>query len=197
MKSVLIDADGVVICFKKNFAECYSERFNVPIEEILKFFETDYHSCAVGKADIREVIKEYIPRWKWVGSVEGLLDFWYSCQSEVNQSVLESVAKARAHNVPVYLAADQDRVRAKHLLDQVGLRSRFDGFFFSCDVGFTKADARFFQRATTILGCSPGDLLFLDDSRRNVETALGVGLVAELYVNNERLQETISAFCAA
>ena len=193
MRAILIDADGVVIKFEHNFAECYSEQFNVPIDSFFEFFEKDYQPCALGRADIREAIKKYIPRWKWDGSVDELIDFWYSCQGQLDQGVLNVISAVRSARIPCYLATDQDRLRANHLTDGLGLRHHFDGFFFSCDLGFTKADSSFFRRTVDLLGCLPGDLLLWDDSLRNVEAARGAGLNAELYVNSGHLQEKMNA----
>ncbi|MDQ1490251.1 MAG: soluble epoxide hydrolase / lipid-phosphate phosphatase, partial [Actinomycetota bacterium] len=56
----------------------------------------------------------------------------------------------------------------------------FDLIVDSCDVGLRKPDPAIFRLTCERLGVTPGAAVFLDDTRRHVETARSIGLHAIL-----------------
>ncbi len=56
--------------------------------------------------------------------------------------------------------------------------TRFDHLFLSYETGHYKPMRTAFEQVTAHFGCKPGDVLFLDDSPRNVAAAIEVGLDA-------------------
>ena len=54
----------------------------------------------------------------------------------------------------------------------------FDHVFLSYEVGLHKPDPRFFEHALTALAARPEDVLFVDDSARNVAVARELGIDA-------------------
>ena len=65
-----------------------------------------------------------------------------------------------------YVAADADFTR------------RIDTFFLSYQIGMIKPDPETFAHVRSQLGCQPGEILFIDDNRANVEAGLEAGFNA-------------------
>lgn len=65
-----------------------------------------------------------------------------------------------------------------HQLDAFRIRELFDEHFFSNRIGLVKPDREAYEHVVEVLGCAPGEILFLDDNRINVDGALAVGLDA-------------------
>ena len=66
------------------------------------------------------------------------------------------------------------------VLDEMGLRQAIEHRFVSHLTGRIKPDDDAFLHVTQALGCVPGEVLFLDDNRLNVDAARRLGMNAEL-----------------
>lgn len=64
------------------------------------------------------------------------------------------------------------------LTNDLGLEKLFDHHFPSHLTGRIKPDEEAFQHVLDTLRCRPGEVLFLDDNRLNVETAHSIGMHA-------------------
>lgn len=65
------------------------------------------------------------------------------------------------------------------LMVEMKLEGVFDHYFASFQIGMAKPDPAAFRYVVNALSCDPCEILFLDDSRANVDAARLVGLNAE------------------
>ena len=63
--------------------------------------------------------------------------------------------------------------------------------FVSCYMKMLKPGQEIFREAIRRTGVAPGEILFIDDSPRNVEAAAAAGMRSALYVQGEDLEELI------
>jgi putative hydrolase of the HAD superfamily len=190
IKAVLFDLDGIVIVGRKYFfSERLAEEHHIPMEAVLEFFQNDLKPCSFGKADLKEKLAPYLAKWNWKGSVEDLLDYWFSSESTKDEEVLSIVKQLRDKGVRCYVATRQEKYRLQYLLDVVGLKDHFDGIFCTCNIGCDKSDPAFFEHALDELGLAPEEVLFFDDLQKNVDTANGLGINAHFYDGIDVLKE--------
>ncbi|OGM25754.1 hypothetical protein A3D00_02615 [Candidatus Woesebacteria bacterium RIFCSPHIGHO2_02_FULL_38_9] len=188
-KILLLDADGVVIRPRnKYFSETYSQDYGVPFEEILPFFKGDYKRAAIGEVDIKEVLLPYLTKWGWKGTVDEFLKYWFENERDTDEKVLGLVTNLRQRGVKIYLASDNEANRAKYLMEDVGLKDKFDGAFFSSDLGVTKSDPQFFKLVSEKLQVAPQEIDYWDDDKKNVDIANGTGVNGHSYTNFEEFQ---------
>jgi len=194
IKVVLFDVDGVLIKARvKYFSERAAEEFGYEKEKIEPFFNKEFVKCLRGKSDLKNEIVKYLPEWGWKGSVESLLKYWFDHERELDQEVVDMVRSLRKKGIKVYLSSDQEKYRAKYLLENVGLKNVVDGSFFSCDVGFQKYDKRFFKHILkTLKIIKPGEIYYWDDGQKNINTARGVGINGYLYKSFKDLQKVLN-----
>lgn len=183
MTKLIFDIDGVIIIYKKNFAEAYSAEFGIDIAKIYEFFAKDYHDCAIGRSDLRDKIERYVSLWEWPGDAESLIQYWFDSQSVVDTRLLDLIGLARDSGHKCYVASDQDTTRSAYVRRLVNVDSTFDGSFFSCDLGVTKTEAAFYEQVLAEIGCVPGEVYFWDDNPKNVAAARQAGLLAEVYTS--------------
>ncbi|CAN5683533.1 hypothetical protein BH11PAT2_BH11PAT2_03800 [soil metagenome] len=182
IKAVLFDLDGIVIVGRKRFfSERLAQEQNIPMEAVLEFFQNDLKPCSFGQADLKEKLAPYLVKWNWQGSVDDLLDYWFSSESTRDEEVLAIVKQLRDRGVKCYIATRQEKYRLQYLLDVVGLKDDFDGIFCTCNIGFDKSDPAFFKHALAELGLEPKEVLYFDDLQKNVDTASGLGISAHFY----------------
>lgn len=182
ISTALFDVDGVVVNKPALFSRKYTTEFNVPLESVDKFFDTDFQPCEVGKADLREVLVPYLKQWGWGKSVDEFLQYWFTTEHYVDERLLADINKLRARGVLCYLQTNQEKYRAAYLWNDMNLRYSFDGMFYSAALGVKKPDAKFWELILqSIQPVEKQAVLLWDDKLNIVNSAKVFGFTAELY----------------
>ncbi|MEV4728403.1 HAD-IA family hydrolase [Saccharopolyspora sp. NPDC049426] len=96
---------------------------------------------------------------------------------------MAAVARAvRGAGVRTAVVSNADRLADPALPDA------FDAVVLSGVVGFAKPDAEIYRLAARRLGLEPGECVFVDDLRRNVDGAVTAGMVG---VHHSGLESTV------
>ncbi len=93
----------------------------------------------------------------------------------------EVVRELRAGGTGCHLATNQDDLRTSYMRSRMGYDDLLDRCFYSCEVGASKPDERFFSAVASELGLDLGELAFVDDTLENVEAARALGVRALLW----------------
>jgi putative hydrolase of the HAD superfamily len=193
IKAILFDADGVVLKPRDKY---FTDRLRAQGIDLSKesegqFFKNEYKKVVVGKADLKEEVSKYLAAWGWAGSVDELLHFWFSYEDKFDEEVLDFVDELRPKGVKCYLASDHSRYRADDFMRKGEIKDRFDGYFFSGYVGFTKEEPEFFEHVLNELKLNKDEVLFVDDDPENVEVAKNFGIRGVSYEGVESLRDII------
>lgn len=185
MQIILLDCDGVINRSSRYFSDVYSQEFDVDTEILLEFFDGGAKDLAnIGKKDLKDALSELLERWKWGGTVDELLEYWFASDFEIDLELKSIVEEARRDDgVKFYLATDQEKYRTSYIWEDQGLSQWLDGKFVSCELGFLKRDPEFFVHVLETLKCKPEDVTFLDDSKSKVDAARRSGIDARLYTD--------------
>jgi putative hydrolase of the HAD superfamily len=191
IKGILFDADGVVIN-SENFSVQYQKRFGISNDEMLPFFKGNFQDCIVGKADLVNEIKPWLSKWKWTGSVDEFLQFWFNAEHNTDNRLVLMIKKFRKNGIKCFLATNQEKYRTQYMKTNMGFEKLFDHVFSSAEIGFKKPSREFYASIVNELkkqGISPDELMFFDDSTTNVEEARKIGIDAQLYENFEGFEQ--------
>jgi putative hydrolase of the HAD superfamily len=180
IKSIVYDVDGVLVR-SFEFAGILARDYGIDREMQLSFFQGPMRECVLGLADMKQAIQPFLAAWGWPTTVEDFVSQWFEADGSLNADVAETVAPLRAAGYKCCVASTQESHRAAWLEERLGFRTLFDDLFFSCRLGATKGDVRFFERATDKMGLAPQEILFFDDANVIVETARRAGWNAEVY----------------
>jgi len=191
IKALILDADGVVIKDHEYFSVRYKRDFGKSLndEVITNFFRNEFRKASIGKADLKELLKERFNEWGWKGTFNELLEYWFRGERALDERVLEITKKLRSKGIKVCLASDNEKYRAEYLLNEVGLKSQFDDTFFSCSLGHTKSEPEFFQAVIKKLKLKPEEIVYFDDDPKNVANAKKVGIDARVYKSVSQLEK--------
>jgi putative hydrolase of the HAD superfamily len=181
MKTLLLDADGVTLRKLGYFSEHFAREQSIPLDQMTPFYKKEFRLCQTGKADLKEEVTKYLPKWGWDKGADAFLDYWFSTDAKADEQVLEVVQGLRNQGVKVYLATDQEKYRAQYLLDTLDFKNKLDGSFFSCNLGYQKSEPEYFQKIMQELGVSAADLVYWDDDQKNVDVAKSLGIDARFY----------------
>jgi putative hydrolase of the HAD superfamily len=194
-KAVLFDADGMTIVSQK-FSDRMQAEQGISWEKMRSFFQGPFQQCKLGKADLKEELAKVVGEWGWTGSVESLMDYWLKTGSELNMSTIDLVGELTVQGIKCYLATNQEKYRAEYLRSELGLGNVFDGLFVSAELGHTKDDPAFFEKALARIGEEGDDVareevLFVDHEEKNLAAAASVGLSTHAYHDFDTFREQV------
>lgn len=196
IKAVVFDADGVVINSPGYFSVQYEKEFGVPNEILLPFFKGKFQDCVVGKADLKEELKLLLGDWKWQGTVEELLQYWFKAEHYIDERMTAEIARLRKKGIKCYLGTKQEKYRTEYIRKNMGFGEIFDGIYSSCEMGCKKPDKKFFEIISDDLkresGIEPNEIMYWDNDEANVNSAKELGWQSYFYKNFEKFEKIIS-----
>ena len=90
----------------------------------------------------------------------------------------EALIDSIPNHYRVALLSNTNAVHWEQVVSATEIFSRFDHLFLSFETGLYKPTAESFEQVVAYFNCAPGDVLFLDDSPRNVAGASKIGIDA-------------------
>ena len=181
VKVLLIDGDGVALQRQGYFSEIFAKDYGVSLEKILPFFKNEYRQCQLGKADTNEALSPYLIEWGWQKSIDDFLEYWFRMSTVADEMVISKIQDMRSQGIACYLVSDQDKYRAEYTREKLEDDKKFDGYFFSCDIGYSKAQPEFFTAVLEKLPVKPDEIMYVDDEETDIAAAKQLGIQARLY----------------
>ena len=198
-KVLMVDVDGVLVSGRPTdgrhlFAELEKDLGLSPDKLRDTFFTPFWEAIVTGREGLTErlapVLAEIAPKV----SAERLIAYWFENDSRVDENVLAVVKQYRQRGVSVFLATNQEHMRADYLMQKVGLGEHVDGIIYSAAVGHRKPAPEFFDHAAAIAGAEPADIVLVDDTLANVEGARQRGWNAVHWTGEQPLAEVLAPY---
>jgi putative hydrolase of the HAD superfamily len=178
IRHLLLDADGVVQTIPGGWEGPARRILGDRSPEILEELLVEELPALRGEGDFLPELRRAFERHGIDGDPDELYaTLWNSI--EVSDEVVALVRRLQAAGYGVHLGTNQHRQRAAYMRAELGYDDLFDVSCYSCELGATKPEAAYFDRAVAMIGAAPGEVLFVDDNRANVEGARATGLAAE------------------
>jgi len=151
--------------------------------------EEAWHDFELGRIDERTYAERFLPASAGgfdVGRYKLELNRRYRWLPGMERLVLRLATR-----VPIHLLSNYPRwyeeLRARFLFDRFA-----SGHHASYTLRARKPDPAFFRAAIQRIGIAPGELLFVDDRRVNVEAARDAGIRALLFEGAEALDDALA-----
>ena len=178
IRHVLLDADGVLQHMPGGWVAAVERHLGVGAEEFWELATQDEQACLRGEGDFLEVLAGHLRTLGASVTAEELhRAVWRSVHVEPASVAL--VHALRDAGLGVHLGTNQEHHRAAYMRTALGYDDLFDESFYSCEIGAAKPDGAFFCAVLDRLGAAAPEVLFVDDSERNVVGARECGLAAE------------------
>ncbi|MFA5961263.1 MAG: HAD family hydrolase [Parcubacteria group bacterium] len=196
IKAVVFDADGVVIDSPSYFSVQYEKEFGVSSNVVQAFFRDKFQDCLVGKADLKEELRPLLDDWKWRGTVEDLLDYWFKAEHYIDERMIDEIKRLKELGIKCYLGTQQEKYRTEYMKSNMGFDRIFDKIYSSAEIGHKKPDKKFFefihQDLGEIEGIKPAEIMFWDNEEVNVISAKKLGWQSFLYTTFDDFQKNVS-----
>ncbi|KKB79853.1 hypothetical protein VW35_05015 [Devosia soli] len=180
-RAVIFDVDGVLIeGYHSNPARVRAwdkdmlTEIGVDPDRLREEFTFDVFvkKVIVGQMSFIEALDRYLPSvgYKHGGMV--FAHYWLKKDSTLNAPVVEIARKLKARgDCMLYIATNQEHLRAMWLWGKLGLGEIFDDMFYSARLGVRKPENRFFEHVNLAIGSQAEPPLFFDDTPKVVAAA--------------------------
>ena len=173
----MLDVDGVLVDGRPEDGR----HWQTSLEEDLgfsagtlheQFFAPYWDHIVVGRAGLMEHLTPALQRIAPDVDPAMFVSYWFHKDSRVAASLLPELSLVRSAGIRVYLATNQEHLRAAYLMDTLCLAAHVDGIFYSARLGARKPDVEFFDKVREEVELRGEEILLIDDSRPNVDAAL-------------------------
>jgi putative hydrolase of the HAD superfamily len=200
IKALMMDVDGVLINGRpgdgRHWQASLQEDFGFSADALREhFFAPHWDDIVVGRADLMERLTAALQTIAPRVSAAAFVSYWFERDSRLVTPLLEELSSLRSGGLRVYLATNQEHLRAAYLMDELGLARYVDGMFYSARLGAKKPDSEFFARAQAAVGVRAEEMLLIDDIAENIEAARRAGWNA-MHWTKDSAPESLRTWCA-
>ncbi|MGO6943055.1 HAD-IA family hydrolase [Rhizobium johnstonii] len=197
MSALMVDVDGVLVRGRPSdgrpWASALEEDLGFSVAALQReFFIPHWNEIIVGRGSLAEYLKPALAKIAPHLSSDDFIAYWFENDARLNIELLEELNQQRNAGKRVYLATNQEHVRAAHLVEQLGLGHHCDGIYYSAALGCRKPDRAFFEQAAALSGLPPEQLLLIDDTPANVTAARASGWNAFQWMEGSSLPDALS-----
>jgi putative hydrolase of the HAD superfamily len=161
-----------------------STRFAKPVQEFQEIYWGHREGLDRGTLD-------NIAYWKTVGrdcgidisaaEAERLIDGDNDQWTNESPEVLALARDLHRHGYKTAILSNMEHRMLKFMRVKFAWLDEFDVQIYSCEIGVVKPEAAVYRLACERLQCSPGEALFLDDKKVNVDGAIKAGLQSYVF----------------
>jgi putative hydrolase of the HAD superfamily len=200
IKALMLDVDGVLVDGRPEDGR----HWQTSIEEDLgfssatlheRFFAPYWEDIVLGRAGLMERLTTAFQNIAPHVTPTTFLAYWFERDSRLVAAFLPELALVRSRGIRVYLATNQEHLRAAHLMGALGLAEHVDGIFYSARVGAKKPDPEFFAKVQAAAALRGDEMLLVDDSIQNIEAAFRAGWQA-FHWTKTSAPESLRTLCA-
>ncbi|MHA6690229.1 HAD family hydrolase [Devosia sp. A449] len=135
-------------------------------------FDIFIKKVVVGEMSLIEALDRRLPALGYRGSTMVFAQYWLSRDSVLNQPLLDIVRQLKARDdLRLYIATNQDHMRALWLWQSLGLSELFEDIFYSARAGVRKPEKGFFDFIEHRIGPQSEPPLLFDDTPKVIDGA--------------------------
>lgn len=184
-RAVFFDVDGVLVHgyharpdLQQRWDENLLADLGVDPERFRNEFIYDIFIKKVitGQTSLVAALDRILPSLGYTGSPMVFVHYWLSHDSQLNQPLLDMIARLRQRSdLKLYVATNQDHMRALWLWQTLGMSALFEDIFYSARIGIRKPERGYFDFIMARIGPQVEPPLFFDDTPGVVAGARSYG----------------------
>jgi putative hydrolase of the HAD superfamily len=145
-------------------------------------FDIFIKKVITGQTSLIEALDRRLPSLGYRGSAMVFAQYWLANDSQLNLPLLAIVRQLKARDdLKLYIATNQDHMRALWLWQTMGLGDVFEDIFYSARAGVRKPEKGFFDFVEQHIGPQTEPPLLFDDTPKVIDGARRHGWEAVLF----------------
>lgn len=198
MQTIMMDVDGVLVAGRPKdgahlFADLEADLGISAATLQREFFQPRWTAIVTGKKALLPELADFLKAISSTVTAQTLIDYWFENDSRLEEAVVKDLAELRAKGHRVYLATNQEHMRATYLMEAMGLAGHVDGIFYSAAIGHRKPAPEFYDHISRTLDTAPEQITLVDDTEQNVIAARAKGWTAVHWQPGMSLQPALAA----
>ena len=183
MGIIVSDFDGVIVRSRRSdktfvWQQTIESDLGLSKEIQAKLFPTtQWTDILVGNEAFERHLASLFRQHNLTISVDTFIDYWLSKDLNWHPDVLGLFRDLKSQGHQLFIATNQDKVRANFLRNLPEVQELFSEVFASSDLGFVKPSPDFFRCLKQKLGARDTRVVFVDDSLNNVSAADELGFL--------------------
>ena len=157
---------------------------------MVPFFKNQLVACQKGEMDLKEELEKVLQTWKWAGTVEELLEYWF-VDGKVNAQMLLLISELKKKGVLCGLCTNNEKYRLQHLKEKYGLEKIFDFIVSSYEIGHLKPEREIFDRVLTLTKLKAEEVMVCDDKEKHVKVLSIWGFIPHIYKNQKKFEQKL------
>lgn len=180
MKALMVDVDGVLVDGRPEdglpWQSSLEEDLGFTSETLHKqFFAPHWENIVLGRTGLMEPLTTALQKIAPHVDPDEFISYWFEKDSRLVRPLLQELSSLRNEGILLYLATNQEHLRAAYLMERIGLAEQVDGIFYSAGLGVKKPNLEFFTKVQESVGVCGNEILLIDDTHQNIEAALKAG----------------------
>lgn len=190
-RAVVFDVDGVLVHgyharpeLQQRWEENLLADLGIDPERFRSEFIFDIFikKVVIGEMALVDALDRRLPSLGFKGSSMTFAHYWMSRDSKLNHELLEAIRRLKEKtDIRLFIATNQDHMRAQWLWHTLGLHEVFEDIFYSARAGVMKPHKAFFEFAAERMGQQPEPPLFFDDTPKVVDGGRSFGWETVLF----------------
>ncbi len=175
-----LDVDGVLLDPTRGGAggwqQVAEERLGVRARDLqTAFFDPWWPRVVRGRVPVEAALAAALETLGRPAGVEELLGCWFEADFWPDPVALSAARSWAGAGARLVLATNQEHRRAAYVTERLGRLLPLEGVACSADLGCTKSEPAFFDRAGARLGLGPAPVVLVDDEPAHVAAARAAG----------------------
>lgn len=189
-RSILFDADGVLIhsrfhpdtARRRLWDDHLLADMGIEPAKFQTLFGPQFEAVVTGKTALISVLDEFLPTVGYRDSTLSFITYWLERDTHLNFELVASIRELRRKaEIRVFLATNQEHLRASYLWRHFRLEHVFDDMLYAARLGAMKPDRGFYETAASHLSAHTEPPLLFDDSAKCVAGANEFGWQGVLF----------------
>jgi putative hydrolase of the HAD superfamily len=193
-RAVFFDVDGVLVHgyhsrpeLQRRWDENLLADLGIDPEEFKNrfIFDVFVKKVLLGKVGLVEALDLVLPQLGYKGPTQRIVSYWLEHDSQLNVELVDVVRRLKASGCKLYIATNQEHLRAQWLWQTLRLGEVFDDMFYAARLGIMKPEPRYFDEVERRIGPQSQPPLFFDDTEKVVAGARKAGWEAVVFNTSE------------
>jgi HAD superfamily hydrolase (TIGR01509 family) len=192
ISAIAFDYAGVLEIAERNIIDEITEYMNISLEEWSSVYHSLNYLCNVEGKSWNEValltVEKLGASQEQIVQIQEIMRL-NALSKKVNSGLVEIIKKLKPNYTIALISNYPPHLREK--LQTQSLTELFNEIIISSEVGYQKPQPEIFMLLCERLKIQPQELVFIDDSKKSLESANDIGYIPILYRSNEQLEQAL------